>query len=127
MDTLTEKMLSCKVWCVAGSTHDPQKFANMIYKKLKGRDYDVFSLNPSGRDADDDKSYKILAELPVKPDVINMVINPVKGREIISDAIDLGIKYIWFQPGAESEELIRMAEISEIEVVHNRCVLVELE
>lgn len=121
-----EKMLSLCTWAVAGSTHDQAKFAYMIYKKLKNHNYNVFSLNPTGKNVDEDASYKTLYDLPVKPDVIDMVINPVKGREIINDAIKLGIKYVWFQPGAESQELINMAEQAGITVISNRCVLVEL-
>jgi len=126
MEDNIQRMLSLKSWVVAGSTHNPDKFAHKIYKKLKSMKYAVYSLNPSGLDADGDKSYKILSSLPIKPEVISMVINPVKGREIIGDAAILGIKYIWFQPGADTLELVNMAETAGINVVYNRCVLVEL-
>jgi predicted CoA-binding protein len=127
MDGTIEKMLSLKNWAVAGSTHNAEKFAHKIYKRLKAMEYNVFSLNPGGQDVDGDASYKTLNELPVKPDVIDMVINPVKGREIIADAVNMGIRYIWFQPGAETEELIKIAQDSNINTVFNRCVLVELD
>jgi len=126
MEDSIKKMLSLNTWVVAGSTHDPAKYAHIIYKKLKNHNYNVFSLNPSGKNVDEDRSYKTLFDLPVKPDVINMVINPVKGREIISDAIELGVKHIWFQPGADTDELIDKAEKAGITVIFNRCVLVEL-
>lgn len=126
MEQIIERMLSLKNWAVAGSTHNHDKFAHKIYLKLKQMNYNVYSLNPGGFEVDGDKSYKTMADLPSVPDVIDMVINPVKGKEIIKDAIKNGIRYIWFQPGAESEELIKMAQDSGINVVYDRCVLVEL-
>lgn len=126
MDELINKMLSLKVWCVAGSTHDHNKFAYKVYKLLKSRGYKVYSLNLAGHDVDGDKSYKNLLDLPEKPDVISMVINPIKGLDIVRDAAELGIKYMWFQPGADTEELVGMAGTSGIDVISNRCVLVEL-
>lgn len=126
MEKNIENMLSLKNWAVAGSTHNPDKFANKIYNKLKSMGYNVFSINPGGQDVDGDVSYKSLTDLPLKPDVIDMVINPIAGRKIIADAINVGVRNIWFQPGAENEELIKMAESAGLRVIHNRCVLVEL-
>ena len=63
MDDLIKKMLSLKTWAVAGSTHNPDKFAFKIYKKLKSKDYVAFSLNPGGQPADGDMSYKTLSDL----------------------------------------------------------------
>lgn len=126
MEDTIQRMLSLKNWAVAGSTHNIDKYAYKIYKKLKSMEYSVYSLNPTGLNTDGDESYKTLSSIPIKPEVISMVINPVKGREIIVDAALLGIKYIWFQPGADTLELVNMAEAAGINVVYNRCVLVEL-
>ena len=120
-------MLALKTWAVIGSTHNPDKFAYKVYKKLKDRAYNVYSINPGGHCVDGDISYVALSDVPVIPDVIDMVINPVAGEQIIADAIKLGIKNIWFQPGAETSKLVDMAQNAGINVVYNRCVLVELQ
>lgn len=126
MDDIIKEMLSLRTWAVAGATHNPDKYANKIFHRLKSHNYNVYSLNPSGVDVDGEKSYKFLSELPERPDVISMVINHIRGKDIIKDAINSNIKYIWFQPGAETNELIDMARNAGIAVVYNRCVLVEL-
>jgi predicted CoA-binding protein len=125
MDEKIKEMLSKKIWAVAGSTHNKEKYAYKVYNKLKESGYRVYSINPSLQDVDGDKSYGELNALPEKIEVISMVINPVKGKKIIEDAIKSGIGYIWFQPGAETEELIQLAEGSGIKVVYDRCVIVE--
>ncbi|WDC83648.1 CoA-binding protein [Caloramator sp. mosi_1] len=54
-----------------------------------------------------------------------MVINPVRGEKYIDEAAEVGIKYVWFQPGAESFEVIEKAKNYGMQVVHSKCVLVE--
>ena len=35
---LEQKMLEKKVWAVVGVSQNPEKYGNMIYKKLKSRE-----------------------------------------------------------------------------------------
>jgi predicted CoA-binding protein len=74
---------------------------------------------------DGDKSFKTLSELPEKPEAIDMVINPIKGEAYVVEANNLGVKYIWFQPGAESKELIEKSSSYGMNVVYNDCVMVK--
>ncbi len=45
----------------------------------------------------------------------------------LNEAIELGIKYIWFQPGAFNEDIIERAEAANVNIVYHACVLVELD
>ncbi|SKA96402.1 hypothetical protein SAMN05443428_1213 [Caloramator quimbayensis] len=118
---------SKKIWAVVGSIHNKEKFAYKIYKFLQEKGYIVYPVDPSGKSIDGKKSYTSLLELPEIPDAVDMVINPVKGVEYINQIKQLEIKYLWFQPGAESMELIERASSSGINVVYNKCVLVEFK
>lgn len=114
-----------KTWAVVGSVHNKEKYAYKIYNFLKSKGYRVYAVDPKGEMVDEDKSYKTLSELPEKPDAVDMVINPVKGKEFIGEANNLNIKNVWFQPGAESEELIELSNSYGMNVIHNHCVMVE--
>lgn len=114
-----------RIWAVVGSVHNREKFAYKIYNFLKGKGYTVYAVDPSGEMVDSDKSFKTLSELPEKPEAIDMVINPLKGTAYIEEANNLNIKYVWFQPGAESERLIEKSNSYNMNVVHNSCVMVE--
>lgn len=116
-----------KIWAVVGSVHNKEKYAYKIYNFLKSNGYSVYPVDPSGEMVDEDKSFKGLSELPEKPEAIDMVINPVKGESYVDETNNLGIKYIWFQPGAESKELIEKSNSYGMNVVHNRCVMVEFK
>lgn len=113
-----------KVWAVVGSVNNKEKYAYKIYHFLKNKGYEVYAVDPSGKPVDGEKSYTKLSELPQKPDAVDMVINPLRGGEFVKEAYSLGVNYIWFQPGAESEELIHMAMGLSMEVVFNQCVMV---
>lgn len=114
-----------KTWAVVGSVHNREKYAYKIYNFLKGKGYRVYAVDPSGEPVDEDKSYRTLSELPEKPEAVDMVINPIRGEKCIEEANTLGINYVWFQPGAESEELIEKSNSYGMNVVYNQCVMVE--
>lgn len=116
-----------RTWAVVGSVHNSEKFAYKVYQFLKSRGYDVFAVDPSGKDVDGDKSFTSLSRLPVIPEAVDMVINPVKGKEYLDEANSLGIKYLWFQPGADSPELVDAAIAYGMIVAYNKCVMVDMK
>lgn len=107
---LEKEMLVKKIWAVVGANQNPEKYGNMIYKKLKLRGYTVYAVNPMYEEVDGDKCYKDLSALPIIPEVINMVVAPERGKVILQEAAKLNIKYIWFQPGTTNDEILELAE-----------------
>ncbi|MBN2882106.1 MAG: CoA-binding protein [Clostridia bacterium] len=96
---LEEKMLEKKTWAVVGANTDPEKYGNMIYRKLKSRGYRVYAVNPVYKEIDGDECYSNLSSLPEKPDVVNLVVTPKRSLLYAMEAKELGIEYLWFQPG----------------------------
>lgn len=120
---LEELMLEKKVWAVVGANQNPEKYGNMIYRKLKKRGYEVFAINPLYDTVEGDPCYKDLSSLPKLPEVINMVVTPKRAKLIIEEAAKLDIKYIWFQPGTYDDETIELAKSLGLEAAE-ACVLV---
>jgi uncharacterized protein len=120
---LEELMLEKKVWAVVGANQKPDKYGNMIYRKLKLRGYEVYAVNPVYDKIEGDRCYKDLSSLPKLPDVIDMVVSPKRAKPVIEEAAKLGIKYIWFQPGTYDDETLEMANKLNLEAVQ-ACVLV---
>jgi uncharacterized protein len=121
-----EMMLEKKVWAVVGANDKPKKFGNMIYRRLKERGYKVYPISPNYEIIEGDKCYKNLSSLPEKPDVIDMVISPKRGKSVIEEAAQLGIKNIWLQPGTYDDELLDIIEQRGLESV-KACVMVALD
>ena len=125
MNRESEKMLACKIWAVVGANQDPQKYGNMIYRRLKDRGYRVYAVNPNYQTVDGDKCYENLASLPETPEVLDMVVSPKYGIAAIEEAAGLGIKNIWLQPGAYNDELLGIIAKRGLNAVQ-ACVLVAL-
>jgi predicted CoA-binding protein len=122
---LEERMLGKKVWAVVGANDDPEKFGYKIYRKLLSRGYEVYPVNPKYESIEGNKCYMDLSSLPQKPEVIDMVVSPKRGRPIIEEAARLGVEYIWFQPGTYDDELLEYTRSLGLKYVP-ACVLVAL-
>lgn len=120
---LEETMLERRVWAVVGANQNPEKYGNMIYKKLKAKGYEVYAVNPLYDEIEGDQCYKDLSSLPKKPDVVNMVVSPKRAKPVIEEAAKLGVKYVWFQPGTHDDDVIELARRLGLEAVQ-ACVLV---
>lgn len=119
-----DRMLEKKVWAVIGANQNPEKFGSKIYKRLKERGYEVYPVNPVLETIDGDMCYKNLSSIPKKPEVINMVVAPAKGKPYIEEAAKLSIKYVWFQPGTFDKEIGMLVKELGMEALQ-ACVLVE--
>lgn len=127
MEKVIKEMFEKKVWAVVGATQNTGKFGYKIFKKLRDHGYEVYPVNPMYEEIDGFKCYGSLADLPKKPDCVNVVVAPERANKAVLDAKELGIEYMWFQPGAFSEETIDLAESNDIKIVYYNCVLVELD
>ncbi|MBO8137844.1 MAG: CoA-binding protein [Desulfotomaculum sp.] len=122
MQDIVQEMLMQKVWAVLGSFANEEKWAYKIYKNLKKSGYTVYPVNPRLKEIDGEPCYQNLESLPQVPEVVNLVTPPQATEKIVEQCIKLGIKYVWMQPGAESEEAIKKAENAGLNVIHNTCV-----
>jgi len=115
-----------QIWAVVGATQDQEKFGYKTYKLLKDKGYEVYPVSPKYDEIDGDKAYKTLLDLPVKPDVVNFVVNPKIGLKVVEECDQLGIKNIWLQPGTVSDELLSLANEKNINAIQ-ACVLKDMK
>ncbi len=126
-DKLMKKMLTFKNWAVVGANNDELKYGNKIYRKLKSKGYNVTPINPKYEKVDGDFAPNTLKDMDYVPDCVNVVVSPKYSMQTVKDAIDLGIKMMWFQPGAFDEEVLELAESNGIHIVFYDCILVEVD
>jgi len=117
-----QNMLDFKNWAVVGDVLNQSKYAYKIAAKLEREGYNVFKVNPK---SDSIEVYKALKDIKEKVDVIDLVIHPKVGINVVKEAKEVGINKILIQPGAESEEIIDYCNQNDIEVFQG-CVLLEL-
>ena len=109
-----------------GASNNKNKFGNKIYKDLRSKGYNVTPINPKEKIIEGDKAYHSIEEMDELPDIANFVVPPPVAMKIAQHIADLGIKYLWFQPGSESDELIDwLKNTDEIKYLINSCIMVE--
>lgn len=126
MENNINDMFDKKNWAVVGATNNKNKFGNKIYNLLNEKGYKVYPVNPVYDEVEGEKCFNNLSEIEGQVDCINFVVPPARGVEYIKEAITLGIKELWFQPGTFDEELLKLCEANDLTIVHHSCVLVEL-
>jgi len=110
---------------IVGASKDPKKYGNIILKDLLKKGFEVYPVNPKYDEIDDIKCYKSVRELPRDVDVIVFVVPPEKGIEVAKEAIEAGFRRLWFQPGAESDDIRKLLEGLDIEYSFRRCIMQE--
>jgi len=109
-----------------GASNDRKKYGNKIYKDLKNKGYNVIPINPKESLIEGDKAYRSIEEMEKIPDIANFVVPPPIAIKIAQKITKLGIKYLWFQPGSESNELeIWLKNTSGIKYLINACIMIE--
>ena len=113
------------LYAIVGASADREKYGYRVLKDLAGAGYRVVGVNPHLRELEGVSVYPNLASLPHRPDVAVVVVPPHIGLAILNQADRLGIRKVWFQPGAESQEIQqRIAEFNLTGVADGRCIMV---
>lgn len=109
---------------VVGASDNTAKYGAVIYRDLKRKGYRVFPVNPNRDTVDGDPTYATVADLPVAPDIVNLVVPSEVGVKVVGQALDIGYERIWLQPGAESPELLSLLQESDAEYLADACIMV---
>jgi predicted CoA-binding protein len=124
MEALIREFTDERVWAVIGASTNPEKYGNRIFRTLRGAGYAVYGVNPRGGEIDGETLYPSLADLPVKPAVVDIVVPPQVTESVVRECAELGLSRVWMQPGAESDEAIAFCEESGIDAVYGVCAMV---
>jgi uncharacterized protein len=102
------------------------KPAHFVPKYLIEHGYNVIPVNPTITEVLGRKSYPSIADIPDDVDVVDIFRKSEDVPPVVNDAMKKkGIKVIWMQSGIYNEEAERKAKENGIDVVFNRCMMVE--
>jgi predicted CoA-binding protein len=110
---------------VIGLSENPSKPSHYVSEYMQQHGYRILPVNPSIEKALGERSYASLAELPVKPDVVNVFRVPSLIPAIVDEMLTLGLRNLWVQQGIVNVEAAERAEQGGIRVVMDRCIMVE--
>lgn len=96
---------------VLGASNDRSKFGNKAVRAYAEKGYKVYPINPKADEIEGHKAYGSILSIPEKNlDVVSFYLPPAIGLKVIEDVAKLGVKEVWLNPGAESDELIARGE-----------------
>ena len=125
MRDLIEDFVSRPAWAIVGFSANPLKFGHRIYFDLQRAGYRVYAVNPRGGRLAGEPVFAGVESLPEPVDVVNVVVSPQEGIDVVRQCRRANLKRIWLQPGAESAEIIQFCDEQVMQVVFNACAMVE--
>jgi len=122
---LIAEFLALPRYAVVGVSADETKYGYKIWRNLQKKGYTVYPINPNYDKIEGETCYESLAKVADEVDVVDIVVPPEVTLQIVRQCAELGLKRVWMQPGAESEEAIRFCHENDIKVLHDVCVMAE--
>jgi uncharacterized protein len=114
-----------RIIAVIGLSEVPSKPSHYVSAYMQQNGYKLYPVNPSIPEVLGEKSYASLADLPIKPDIVNVFRLPKFIPAIVEEMIQLKLPNLWVQQGIINLEAATRAEASGIHVVMDRCIMVE--
>jgi predicted CoA-binding protein len=120
-----EEFLSQHTIAVAGVSRDTRQPANLIYRRLRDRGYEVFPINPHAEEVEGDVCYPDVVSLPHRPDGVVVVTTPEVADHVVEDCAQAGVERVWlhgaFGPGSVSERAVTFCHAKGITVIPGGC------
>jgi hypothetical protein len=85
----------------------------------------VVPVNPLRETVDGDKCFSTLMDLDEKPDIVNVVVPPVRTMRVIEQAAELGDVAVWIQPGAADRAVRDRVKDLRLEYLIDACIMVQ--
>lgn len=127
MSDLRQSFLNYQIFAVAGASRDRSKYGNIVYRALRKAGKKTYAINPNSPTVEGDLAYANIQLTPEHVQALSVVTPPHISLSVVQDAIQNGVKAIWFQPGAENELASQVARKAGLDVVDDgSCILVAL-
>ena len=121
------QFLEGKRFAVVGASANREKYGNKVLRVYQQRGLEVVPVNPAGGEIEGLTAYADLPSVPGTIDGISIITSPKVTEAVVAQALSLGIKNIWMQPGAESPAAVELAEQAGANVIAGGpCILVKL-
>lgn len=122
-----ETFLTSPAFGVIGASSNRDKFGNKVLRMYIAHHKEVFPVNPNEKEIEGIPCVADVDSLPPEVESISIITPPPITEKIVKAAVAHGIKNIWMQPGAESNEAITFCEQHGVNVIAGGpCILVEL-
>jgi predicted CoA-binding protein len=126
--TLRRILAETHTIAVVGASQNAARPSHEIYSYLLSTgEYQVYPVNPTITEIDGAQVYPRLADLPVVPDMVDVFRRFDELPSVLAETLALKQrpKTLWLQQGLWHEQVGRDAEAAGMQVVMDRCLMVD--
>jgi len=124
-DEEIRSILSLRRVAVVGMSKNPGKAAHYVPRYLSENGYRITPVNPSADQILGQKCYPAVDCIREEVDIVNVFRPSEDVLPVVRGAIKTAPKVIWLQEGIHNRESEELAGDAGIDVVFNRCMMVE--
>jgi len=109
LDAQIDAFLAGTPFAVAGASASRHKYGNRVLRCYWQRERSAYPINPHRSEVEGVRSYPSLSQVPEAVHGVSLVTQPAVSLTIVDEALELGIRHFWFQPGAEHPTALERA------------------
>ena len=110
---------------LVGVSANPIRSSNFVATYLVRTPLSTYPVNPAYDEVLGLKCSPALADLPERPDIVDIFRTPDAIPGVVEEAIEVGAKVVWFQLGLRHDEAAQRAADAGLLVVQDRCLKIE--
>lgn len=118
-----DDFLAQKTLAVAGVSRSGKGFGAIARKELVAKGYTLRLLHPEAETIAGEPCARSVRDVAADVGGLLLVTPPAQTAALVREAAEAGIRRVWMQQGAESDEAIAFCEEHGMAVVHHQCIL----
>jgi acyl-CoA synthetase (NDP forming) len=91
---------------IIGASTDRSKYGNKAVRAWRQQGWTVYPIHPAAQEVEGLKAYPSVGEVPCPIDKASFYVPPQIGLKALEGVAEKGIKEVYLNPGAESEDLV---------------------
>lgn len=125
--TIQSILQNCRTIAVVGLSPKPERDSHHVALYLQQQGYRIVPINPMATDILGERCWPTLsaAAQHLKIDLVDVFRNSADVAPIADEAIAIGAQALWLQLGVQDDAACQRARAAGLQVVQNRCTLVE--
>ncbi len=123
--TIEQILKECQTIAVVGISANPARPSNSVSAYMQEAGYKIFPVNPRETIVLGERAVASLADLPEKPDLVNVFRRSEDAGVVVDEAIKVGAKAVWLQQGIVDHAAGKRAADAGLLVVMDKCLMVE--
>lgn len=111
---------------VTGVSRDPKTHgANVVYRRLRERGYDVVAINPNATTVEGDPCWPDLRSVPGGVEAVVIGTSPAHAEATVRECVDLGVDAVWMHrsvdAGSVDPAAVALGRASGLTVIDGGC------